>query len=79
MQETNIGSGGITAAYDEFNSIKYMDTNTTYLCQSNHFYPISGIDNKPMKSPLTWSWRYIKGDKNELGEPLDRCDKLNVE
>ena len=73
-EKLNIRSRGITAAYDGFNSIKSMNTNTTYLCQSNHFDLILGIDNKQMKYPLTWSWRYIKVNQNEFGEPLDRCE-----
>ena len=37
--------------------IKAMETNNTYLCQPNKFELILTIDNKLIKSPLTWSYK----------------------
>ena len=67
-------------AYSVLNEIKKaMEANTKYSCQSNHFDLILSIDNKLTKSPLTWSWRHMKGHKYEQVEPLDRWETLNVE
>ena len=63
-EKHNIRIRGITAAYDELNTIKKaMDANTTYLCQSNHFNIILAIDKKLTESPLTWSGKHVKGNQ----------------
>ena len=57
----NIRSGGITASCDGINAIqKAMDSNTTYLCLSNHFDLISALYNKLIKYTLTCSWIHVK-------------------
>ena len=78
-EKHGIRSRGITAGYDQINTIKNsMDSHTTYSCQSNHFNLISSIDNKLIKNPLTWSWVHVKGHQDEQGEHLDRWETLNI-
>ena len=57
-EKHNIRSGGIMNACNGINAIiKAMETNNTYLCQPNKFELILTIDNKLIKSPLTWSYK----------------------
>ena len=72
----NLRSGEIITACNRLSTMKKgMNTNNTYLCQSNHFEIISAIYNKIMKLPLIWT----KGHKGKHGVPLDRWETLNME
>ena len=78
-EKHNIRSEGSMDACDGLNAIKNsMDVNTKYLRQSNCFELILAIDNKLMKSSLTWSWRHMKIHQYEQGEPLNRWETLNI-
>ena len=65
-EKHNIRSKVIKAACNGTNAIiRDVDTNTTYLCQTNNFELIFAIEKKLMKYPLTWSWINVKVNQDE--------------
>ena len=71
--------GGIKIGWDALNVIKKaIDSETIYSCLSNHVDPISAINHKIRKSPLTWFWRRIKGRQDDKTVPLYIWATLNV-
>ena len=56
-----------------------MDSKTRCLWLSNHFYLISAIEHKIIKSPWKWYYRHVNIPQNNQTGPIDIWTTINVE